>query len=65
MAPGVREAPLFAGVSTRLPIGRQTELLTDRQGRARGGEEAEEQPGGRHGGRVVSLHLSGYEHPPC
>ena len=58
MAPGVGEAPLFAGVRTRLPIGRQAELLAHSQGRGRGGEEADEQPGGgRHGGRAVS-HLS-------
>ena len=71
MAPGVREAPLFAGVSTRLPIGRQTELLVDRQGGARGGEEADQQPGGRHGwslspltSHLSPLHLSGDGHPP-
>ena len=67
MAPGVREAPLFAGVSTRLPIGRQTELLVDRQGGARGGEEADQQPGGRHDGSLSHrspLHLAGDRHPP-
>ena len=56
MTPGVGEAPLFAGVCTRLPIGRQSELLVDSQGRGRGCEEADEQPGGRacrHGGRAV------------
>ena len=59
MTPGIREAPLFAGVRARLPVCSETKLLS---GSCQPSQQAEHQPGGGPGHVGPSLHHGHQQH---